>query len=120
MTGRTLQEAVLMMVPEAFGPRYHISVDKRAFYRYHVKDPVYFYRDFRTTIQQMGGSQKKEVIGGQKGTHGQQGGGVHQNRTENGFFRGEDLPDLPAFFAAMVLSSVGRLNGIFVAQLIDA
>ena len=35
MTGRTLQEAVMMMIPEAFGPRYHISTDKRAFYEYH-------------------------------------------------------------------------------------
>lgn len=33
-----------------------------AFYRYHVKDPVYFYRDLRTTIQQMGGAAKKAVI----------------------------------------------------------
>lgn len=32
-----------------------------AFYRYHVKDPVYFYQDFKTTIQQMGGWHKNEV-----------------------------------------------------------
>ncbi|MEN8228381.1 MAG: glycoside hydrolase family 172 protein [Bacteroidota bacterium] len=32
-----------------------------AFYRYHVKDPVFFYRDFRATIQQMGGWNKKDV-----------------------------------------------------------
>lgn len=33
-----------------------------AFYRYHVKDPVYFYTDFKTTIQQMGGAPKEDVI----------------------------------------------------------
>jgi len=33
-----------------------------AFYRYHVKDPVFFYEDFRTTIQQIGGAGKDEVI----------------------------------------------------------
>ena len=33
-----------------------------SFYRYHVKDPVYFYTDIRTTIQQMGGWQKKDVL----------------------------------------------------------
>jgi len=27
---------LMMMIPEAFGPRYHISVDKRAFYEYHA------------------------------------------------------------------------------------
>ena len=32
-----------------------------AFYRYHVKDPVFFYNDFKTTIQQMGGWHKKDV-----------------------------------------------------------
>ncbi len=26
----------MMMIPEAFGPRYHISTDKRAFYEYHA------------------------------------------------------------------------------------
>lgn len=26
----------LMMIPEAFGPKYHISVDKRAFYEFHA------------------------------------------------------------------------------------
>ena len=26
----------MMMIPEAFGPRYHISIDKRAFYEYHA------------------------------------------------------------------------------------
>ncbi len=34
--GRSAPHALMMMVPEAFGPRYHISVDKRAFYRYHA------------------------------------------------------------------------------------
>ena len=28
--------ALMMMIPEAFGPRYHISTDKRAFYEYHA------------------------------------------------------------------------------------
>jgi len=32
-----------------------------AFYRYHVKDPVYFYEDFKATIQQMGGFPKDKV-----------------------------------------------------------
>jgi len=27
---------MMMMVPEAFGPKYHISTDKRAFYEYHA------------------------------------------------------------------------------------
>jgi len=34
--GRTLPHAMMMMVPEAFGPSYHISTDKRAFYEYHA------------------------------------------------------------------------------------
>jgi hypothetical protein len=33
-----------------------------AFYRFHIIDPVYFYEDIQVTIQQMGGTQKKEVI----------------------------------------------------------
>ncbi|OHB85009.1 MAG: glutamate synthase subunit alpha [Planctomycetes bacterium RBG_16_64_12] len=33
--GRSAPHALMMMVPEAFGPRYHISTDKRAFYEYH-------------------------------------------------------------------------------------
>jgi glutamate synthase domain-containing protein 1 len=33
--GRDLPHSVMMMMPEAFGPRYHISTDKRAFYEYH-------------------------------------------------------------------------------------
>ena len=34
--GRTSPHALMMMIPEAFGPRYHISIDKRAFYEYHA------------------------------------------------------------------------------------
>ncbi|MCX7725912.1 MAG: glutamate synthase large subunit, partial [Chitinispirillaceae bacterium] len=33
--GRSIEHAMMMMIPEAFGPRYHISEDKRAFYEYH-------------------------------------------------------------------------------------
>jgi len=33
--GRTPPHALMMMIPEAFGPAYHISTDKRAFYEYH-------------------------------------------------------------------------------------
>ncbi|HPP55559.1 MAG TPA: glutamate synthase large subunit [Anaerohalosphaeraceae bacterium] len=33
--GRSLPHAMMMMVPEAFGVKYHISTDKRAFYEYH-------------------------------------------------------------------------------------
>ena len=32
-----------------------------AFYRYHIPDPVYFYKDIKVTIQQIGGAPKKEV-----------------------------------------------------------
>ena len=35
--------------------------DLYAFYRYHIKDPVYFHRDIRVTIQQMGNASKKKV-----------------------------------------------------------
>ncbi|MDH7599503.1 MAG: glutamate synthase central domain-containing protein, partial [Sedimentisphaerales bacterium] len=35
MAGRSMPHA-LMMIPEAFGPKYHISADKRAFYEYHA------------------------------------------------------------------------------------
>ena len=31
-----LPHAMMMMIPEAFGPSYHISTDKRAFYEYHA------------------------------------------------------------------------------------
>ena len=34
--GRSLEHALMMMVPEAFGQRYHMSEDKRAFYEYHA------------------------------------------------------------------------------------
>jgi glutamate synthase domain-containing protein 2/glutamate synthase domain-containing protein 1/glutamate synthase domain-containing protein 3 len=34
--GRTMPHSVMMMIPEAFGPSYHISTDKRAFYEYHA------------------------------------------------------------------------------------
>ncbi|NOY82975.1 MAG: glutamate synthase large subunit [Kiritimatiellaeota bacterium] len=33
--GRSLPHAVMMMVPEAWGVRYHMSQDRRAFYEYH-------------------------------------------------------------------------------------
>ncbi len=33
-----------------------------SFYRYHVPDPVYFYKDIRVTLQQMGGAPKKQVV----------------------------------------------------------
>jgi glutamate synthase domain-containing protein 2/glutamate synthase domain-containing protein 1/glutamate synthase domain-containing protein 3 len=34
--GRSLEHVMMMMVPEAFGSRYHISEDKRAFFEYHA------------------------------------------------------------------------------------
>ncbi len=34
--GRSMPHAMMMMIPEAFGARYHISTDKRAFYEYHT------------------------------------------------------------------------------------
>ncbi|MGE4286455.1 MAG: glutamate synthase large subunit [Phycisphaerae bacterium] len=34
--GRQLPHSLMMMVPEAFGTRYHMSADKRAFYEYHA------------------------------------------------------------------------------------
>ncbi len=34
--GRSAPHSMMMMIPEAFGPRYHISTDKRAFYEYHA------------------------------------------------------------------------------------
>ncbi|MDP6381321.1 MAG: glutamate synthase central domain-containing protein, partial [Phycisphaerae bacterium] len=36
MSGRSLQEAIMMMVPEAWGQRFIMSEDKRAFYEYHA------------------------------------------------------------------------------------
>jgi len=34
--GRSMPHAMMMLIPEAFGARYHISTDKRAFYEYHT------------------------------------------------------------------------------------
>jgi glutamate synthase (NADPH) large chain len=34
--GRSIEHAMCMMIPEAFGDKYHISRDKRAFYEYHA------------------------------------------------------------------------------------
>ena len=34
--GRSIEHGMIMMIPEAFGTRYHISQDKRAFYEYHA------------------------------------------------------------------------------------
>ena len=36
LSGRSVEHSMMMMVPEAFGARYHISEDKRAFYEYHA------------------------------------------------------------------------------------
>jgi glutamate synthase domain-containing protein 2/glutamate synthase domain-containing protein 1/glutamate synthase domain-containing protein 3 len=35
-SGRSVEHSMMMMVPEAFGARYHISEDKRAFFEYHA------------------------------------------------------------------------------------
>ncbi|MBN1575097.1 MAG: glutamate synthase large subunit [Chitinispirillaceae bacterium] len=35
-SGRSMEHSIMMMVPEAFGAKYHISEDKRAFYEYHA------------------------------------------------------------------------------------
>jgi len=35
-SGRSMPHALMMMIPEAFGAKYHISTDKRAFYEYHA------------------------------------------------------------------------------------
>jgi glutamate synthase domain-containing protein 2/glutamate synthase domain-containing protein 1/glutamate synthase domain-containing protein 3 len=35
-SGRSMPHGLMMMMPEAFGPKYHISTDKRAFYEYHA------------------------------------------------------------------------------------
>ncbi len=34
--GRSIEHSVMMMVPEAFGTKFHISEDKRAFFEYHA------------------------------------------------------------------------------------
>jgi glutamate synthase domain-containing protein 2/glutamate synthase domain-containing protein 1/glutamate synthase domain-containing protein 3 len=36
MGGRSVEHSLMMMVPEAFGAKYHMSEDKRAFYEYHA------------------------------------------------------------------------------------
>jgi len=36
LSGRSMEHSMMMMVPEAFGPKYHISSDKRAFFEYHA------------------------------------------------------------------------------------
>ncbi len=36
MAGRSMPHGLMMLIPEAFGPKYHISTDKRAFYEYHA------------------------------------------------------------------------------------
>ncbi len=33
--GRSMPHSMMLMIPEAFGTKYHISTDKRAFYEYH-------------------------------------------------------------------------------------
>ncbi|MBL8028792.1 MAG: glutamate synthase subunit alpha, partial [Fibrobacteres bacterium] len=35
LSGRSLPHAMMMMVPEAWGTKYHMSEDRRAFYEYH-------------------------------------------------------------------------------------
>ena len=35
LAGRTLPHAIMMMIPEAYGPKIRMSEDKRAFYEYH-------------------------------------------------------------------------------------
>ncbi|MFH1379443.1 MAG: glutamate synthase large subunit [bacterium] len=34
--GRSVEHTMMMMIPEAFGQKFHISADKRAFYEYHA------------------------------------------------------------------------------------
>jgi glutamate synthase (NADPH/NADH) large chain len=34
--GRSMPHSIMIMIPEAFGAKYHISTDKRAFYEYHA------------------------------------------------------------------------------------
>jgi len=34
--GRSMPHAMMMLIPEAFGAKYHISTDKRSFYEYHA------------------------------------------------------------------------------------
>ena len=35
-SGRSMEHTTMMMIPEAFGTKYHMSEDKRAFYEYHA------------------------------------------------------------------------------------
>jgi glutamate synthase (NADPH/NADH) large chain len=35
-SGRSVEHSMMMMIPEAFGSKYHISEDKRSFYEYHA------------------------------------------------------------------------------------
>ena len=35
-SGREIEHVLMMMIPEPFGSKYHISADKRAFYEYHA------------------------------------------------------------------------------------
>lgn len=35
-SGREMEHAIMMMIPETFGAKYHMSEDKRAFYEYHA------------------------------------------------------------------------------------
>ncbi|MCY4562370.1 MAG: DUF2961 domain-containing protein [Flavobacteriaceae bacterium] len=50
-----------------FNQQYHGSLisdkenDLYAFYRYHIPDPVFFHKDCRVTIQQIGNSQKPKI-----------------------------------------------------------
>ncbi|MHC4952054.1 MAG: glutamate synthase subunit alpha, partial [Planctomycetota bacterium] len=36
LSGRSMPHSMMMMIPEAFGDKYHISADKRSFYEYHA------------------------------------------------------------------------------------
>ncbi len=36
LSGRTPEHSMMIMIPEAFGTKYHISQDKRSFYEYHA------------------------------------------------------------------------------------
>jgi glutamate synthase (NADPH) large chain len=36
MSGRGIEHSMMMMIPEAFGPKFHISEDRRAFYEFHA------------------------------------------------------------------------------------
>jgi glutamate synthase domain-containing protein 1 len=53
--GRSLPHSMMMMIPEAFGAKYHISTDKRAFYEYHssIMEPWTFRRPWSSTGRPM-------------------------------------------------------------------